>query len=117
MGRRVATKQRVLVYGDTPHHLRLDLIKQQQLASADGTGSNKSVVKLLEKAECDHRDQQRELCVRKLSYNNLSLPNMQKAKQRKHHDQTSLPSTSDIRKHPDGFEADKKEEEEDFTSD
>ena len=143
--RRVATQQRVLVYGDTPHHLRLDqfssmaeaagedkisfarrvlnmdwgekldLIKQQQLASADGTGSNKSVVKLLEKAECDHRDQQRELCVRKLSYNNLSLPHWQKPKQRKHHDQTSLPSTSsDIRKHPD-IDAD--EEEKDFDMD
>ena len=140
--RRLATKQRVLVYGDTPHHLRLDqissmaeaagvdkisfarrvlnmdwgekleLIKQQQLASADGTGSNKSVVKLLEKAECDHRDQQRELCVRKLSYNNLSLPHLQKPKQRKHHDQTSLPSTSsDISKPADDIDADKQEEE------
>ena len=143
--RRLATQQRVLVYGDTPHPLRLDqfssmaeaagvdkisfarrvlnmdwgeklgLIKQQ-VASADGTGSNKSVVKLLEKAECDHRDQQRELCVRKLSYNNLSLPHWQKPKQRKHHDQTGFPSTSsNIRKHTDDIDADK--EDEHFTSD
>ena len=69
------------------------------------------MVKLLEKAECDHRDQLRELCVRKLSYNNLSLPHIQKAKQKKHHDQTSLPSTSNIRKHPDDIDADKQEKE------
>ena len=99
VARTIRTKQRNVVYGDTPPEARkyqfekmahrsgsdlktfakriigmswnekLELIEQEY-------SSDKQVVKLLEKAAVDQRDQERETGVRQLSYNNLSLPHI-----------------------------------------
>ena len=97
MARTVKTKQRTIVYGETPLETRKSQFEKMALSSGNDLRTyarnilvkswneklnlirqefscDKQVVKLLEKAEADYRDQEREAGVRQLSYNNLSLP-------------------------------------------
>ena len=97
MTRTMKTKQRTIVYGETPLETRKSQF--EKMARRSGTdlrtfarnildsswneklnlirqefSCDKQVVKLLEKAAADHRDQEQDVGVRQLSYNNLSLP-------------------------------------------
>ena len=97
MARTIKTKQKTIVYDDTP--LEMKKSQFEKMARRSGIdvkvfarnildsswcqklnlirqefSCDKQVVKLLEKAETDHRDQERDTGVRQLSYNNLSLP-------------------------------------------
>ena len=97
MTRTIKTKHRTIVYGETPLETKksqfekmarrsgfdvktfarniLDTSWSQKLNLIRQEFScDKQVVKLLEKAAADHRDQERDTGVRQLSYNNLSLP-------------------------------------------
>ena len=97
MTRTIKTKHRTIVYGETPLETKksqfekmarrsgidvktfarniLDTSWSQKLNLIRQEFScDKQVVKLLEIAAADHRDQERDTGVRQLSYNNLSLP-------------------------------------------
>ena len=97
MTRTIKAKQRTIVYGETPLETRKSQFEKMARRSGndlrtfarnilDSSWSeklnlirqefscDKQVVKLLEKAAADHRDQERDVGVRQLSYNNLSLP-------------------------------------------
>ena len=97
MTRTIKTKQRTIVYGETPPETRKSQFEKIARRSGDDLKTfarnildmswseklnlirqefscDKQVVKLLEKAATDHSDQERDMNVRHLSYNNLSLP-------------------------------------------
>ena len=97
MTRTIKAKQRTIVYGETPLETRKSQFEKMARRSGNDLRTfarnildsswneklnlirqefscDKQVVKLLEKAAADHRDQERDVGVRQLSYNNLSLP-------------------------------------------
>lgn len=106
MTRTIKTKQRTIVYGETPPETRKSQFEKIARRSGDDLKTfarkildmswseklnlirqefscDKQVVKLLEKVATDHRDQERDMGVRQLSYNNLSLPHHTHAKRKR----------------------------------